>query len=280
MRFVAAFGIVWAHMQAPFSAEGYVALALFLILIGFLSVRSLARGGIRRFWLGRLIRFFLPWLVWSALFGGLLILRGGWANAVPVDPFRLLIGPSIHLWFLPFVVLTSPLVIVMQQRVNSVGQVWLVALGTVPAAVLAIRAHDSSGLPEPIAQWAFATMPLFYGLLSAVAHHRQATVAPMVFATLTCGIAYVGFDSPIAPFLFLAAVGFETLWRITVQMPRLARLGELSFGIYLVHPVFILVWYHFAGSDRPAAFGAIAVFIASAMCTAILRLVPMGRVIT
>lgn len=267
-------------MQAPWSTEGYLALALFLILIGFLSVRSLARGGVRRFWLGRLVRFFLPWLVWSAFFLALNIWRGGWGQILPARPLDLLIGPSIHLWFLPFVILASPLIIVLQLKLTSPARVWLAALTAVPLAVGAIWAHDQANLPEPVAQWAFATMPLVFGLLSAMGQHHRVTAAPLLFAILTCAIAGFGFRSPLAAYLLGAAVLFEILWRIDIQLPRLAQLGQLSFGIYLVHPFFILVWFYFGGVGYPPALGAVAVFAASAVCIFVIRLVPAGRLIS
>ena len=279
MRFVAAFGIVWAHVQAPFAAEGYVALALFLVLTGFLSVQSLARGGVRRFWLGRLIRFFLPWLVWSAVFLGIAVLRGGWVQVLSFPPLWLLIGPSIHLWFLPFIILTSPLVILVHKRLTNPNRVWLAAICAVPVAVWAVWAHDAAVLPEPLAQWAFATMPLLYGLLSAIGQQYRATAAAMVFAVFTCSVSYFWFGSPVAPFLFFAAIVFEGLWRIDLQSPRMASLGTLAFGIYLMHPFFMLVWYHFGGADQSKVAAAVAIFAASACGTALLRLVPAGRIV-
>jgi peptidoglycan/LPS O-acetylase OafA/YrhL len=280
LRFVAAFGIVWAHMQAPYMVEGYVALALFLILTAFLSVRSLARGGVKRFWLGRLWRFFLPWVLWSAVFAALNVLRGGWTTLIPDNAGRLLIGPVIHLWFLPFVIFASPLVILALWVLTSPARVWVAALGAVPLAVATIRAHDQGGLAEPLAQWAFATMPLLYGLLSAAGQHHRAVAAPVVFAGLSCGIATYVFGSPTAPYLVAAALLFEAVWRARLPSQQFAHAAALAFGIYLIHPFFMLVWYHVAGPDHPASIAALVVFAASALATALIRLVPAGRVIT
>lgn len=84
MRFVAAFGIVRAHRQAPCMTKGCVAPALFIILTGFLSVRSLSRAARGGSGPGRAVRLVLPWLVWSALYpGGGEELRGPAADPLP-----------------------------------------------------------------------------------------------------------------------------------------------------------------------------------------------------
>lgn len=49
LRFTAAFGIVWFHMQAPGQPFAYSALAVFLVLTADLSAGSLQRWGIRIF---------------------------------------------------------------------------------------------------------------------------------------------------------------------------------------------------------------------------------------
>ena len=282
LRFVAAFGIVWAHMQAPFMIIGYLALPLFVILIAFLSLRSLVRGGERRFWQGRLLRFFLPWLVWSFAYLLLDVLRG---NDLPQvlhleDPWWLLIGPVVHLWFLPFVVIFSPLVVLAAAVLTSAGRLWLAALLCLPVALVAIWLHDGGALPEPLLQWAFALTPLLYGLLSASARHYEVTTAPLLFITLAGGIATLAWGSPIGPFLIVAALLFEGLWRIDLKGQIWTELGRLAFGIYLVHPVAMLVWYRFAGAEWSQAMGALAVFALSALLTALIRCTGVGRILT
>ncbi|WP_040644961.1 acyltransferase family protein [Rubellimicrobium thermophilum] len=280
LRFVAAFGVVWAHMQAPGMVEGYVALALFTILTAFLSLRSLARRGPRWFWLGRLVRFGLPWVVWSAFY----LLLELWRAEDPrmaltlTDPLRLLIGPTVHLWFLPFIILSSPLVLLALHAMTSARHVWILSLLLIPAAMGALWAHDRIAPPEPVIQWAFAALPFLYGLLSAGGQRHDAVAAPLLFATASCVGASLLWGSIPAPFLLLACLLFEGLWRLPLSHPALPALGQLAYGIYLVHPFFMLVWYRFAGGWSAIA-GAFAVFVASASAAWLIRRLPGGRLI-
>jgi peptidoglycan/LPS O-acetylase OafA/YrhL len=280
LRFVAAFGVVWAHMQAPGMAEGYVALALFTVLTAFLSLRSLARHGGRWFWLGRLLRFGLPWVVWSAFYLALNVWRADdpRAELTLTDPLRLLIGPMVHLWFLPFILLTSPLVPLALRTMSSARRVWLLSLALVPAAMAALWAHDRVGPPEPLIQWAFAALPFLYGLLSAGGQRHDAVAAPLLFATLACVGAALLWGSIPAAFLLLACLLFEGLWRLPLSHPALPALGRLAYGVYLLHPFFMLVWYRVAGGWSPI-LGAVAVFAASAMAAWAIRRLPGGWLI-
>jgi peptidoglycan/LPS O-acetylase OafA/YrhL len=286
MRIVAAFGIVWAHMQAPGRVEGYIALSLFIILTAFLSVRSLERGGGRRFWLGRLVRFGLPWVVWSAFYLWLELWRaGGWAEVAWLhDPAVLLYGPAIHLWFLPWVILTSPLIVLAVAWLTSAARVWTAAAVATPAGIGALWLHDHAGLGDPFGQWAFATVPLIYGILSAVRRLRGAVLAPLAFAAVATGVATFGWGSLAAPFLLSSALIFEAFWRAEVTGVNLTPVAQLAFGIYLAHPFWMLVWYRLAPGLLPgipagagAALGAVAVFVAAAGSAWLIRRTLVGR---
>lgn len=110
MRIVAAFGIVWFHMQAPGLPPGLQPLPPFLMLAGALSFRSAARETPLAFWLSRARRLLGPWLLWCLVCPAVDAWRFGWREALTLDqPLSLLIGPSIHLWFLPVLLLASGL---------------------------------------------------------------------------------------------------------------------------------------------------------------------------
>ncbi len=286
MRILAAFGIVWAHMQAPGRTEGYIALALFIILTAFLSIRSLERGGQRRFWLGRLVRFALPWVVWSLFFLALEMARGEGIDGVLTvnEPYSLLYGPAIHLWFLPWVVLTSPLIVLAARFLTTGGRIWVASIAAVPVGVWAMWLHDTASPEDPFGQWLFATIPLIYGILSAVRRLRGAVLAPMVFAVLTVGIATFGWGSFAAPFLLSAALVFEAFWRADLSGFNVTPFAELAFGIYLVHPFWMLVWYRFTVEPTQgmqpggvAAMGAVVVFLCAAATAWAIRQTWVGR---
>jgi peptidoglycan/LPS O-acetylase OafA/YrhL len=276
MRFLSAFGIVWAHMLAPGAQFGYVALALFVILSAHLAVRSSRRRG-PGYWRGRVRRILGLWLVWSALYLALDALRLHDATRLvhAKDPASLLIGPAIHLWFLPFLCLATGLAAVMARLLDSPARLRLAAVAAVPLLWLALLVHDRGLVGEPFVQWAFAATPLAYGLLSAAAAPLGMPALPLAMvaaATLPMALLRGSF---VAPFLMSAALLFEAFWRARLAVPLWRLLGSLSLGIYLLHPFFMLVWYHFAGPGVPVALGACAVFLASALATAALRSTPL-----
>ncbi len=279
MRFVAAFGIVWAHLEAPLMAVGYAALGLFVTLTAVLAFASAERRPGGRFLRGRVVRLLLPWAGWCAFY---LVLEAARLR----DPARiwtltdwrwLLIGPVIHLWFLPFVLLGSPLVLGATRVLTGARAVWLAAVCAAPVALGAIRLHDGGTLEPPFIQWAYAATPLFYGILSAAAGRQNAWPAPLVFIALATVPAIALWDSLLAAWLLAAALLFELFWRAEIRARALPRLGALAFGIYLVHPFFMLVWFRIMGDDSPRALAAVAVFLASALAAQALRLLPSGR---
>jgi len=276
LRIVAAFGIVWAHMDAPYPAEGYVALALFVILTAFLSFRSASTRAPGRFLRGRAWRVLVPWLIWCAIYLVVEALRLRDLSRLwtLTDPRWLLIGPVIHLWFLPFVLVSAPLVVAAERGLRGARAVWAAAVLAAPIGVAAIWLHDHDALAPPFVQWAFAAMPMLYGLLSAAAQGRGGWPAPLVFALLATMPPALLWHSFLAPHLLAAALVFEALWRAPIRHPWLPSLGALAFGIYLVHPFFMLVWFHFTGG-LPLWLGAMAVFVMSALAAAAMRALPI-----
>jgi peptidoglycan/LPS O-acetylase OafA/YrhL len=263
LRIVAAFGIVWFHMQAPGDLVGALALSMFLIVAGALSVGSAARRGGAAFWRARAARLLGLWLAWSGIYLVADALRFGWAEAARIDePLTLLVGPSIHLWFLPFLAAASGLAAPAAAVLATPGRVRLgAALLAAPCALPSLALHRGL-LPEPLAQWSVALVPLAYGLLFAAGRDRGAPEAALAFALVAAATGWWGWGSPFAPALAMAALLFEGLWRLPLRHPALPRLSALTLNIYLVHPFFILAWY--AGGGGSPALGAVAVFLLSA----------------
>lgn len=266
MRIVAAFGIVWAHMGAPGAIFGYLALALFVVLAGFLAVRTADRSPGRGFVRSRLRRLLGPWLVWSALYLLLESVRAGDPSRLwqLTDPASLLIGPLIHLWFLPFLALAAPLAVIVARRLDRPSRLTVAAVALAPVGAAAIWLHDSGRLGEPFVQWAFAVTPLLYGTLAAAGRGVGRPLAPLVFVLLACLPPVLVWGSVMAPFLISAALVFEAVWRTGLTGRVWPALGSAAFGVYILHPALMLVWYRLVPGG-PAALGAPAVF-AAALC--------------
>ncbi len=266
LRIVSAFGIVWFHAQAPGVVVGVVALSLLLMLAAALSVTSAGRHGGAAFWLGRAARLLGLWLAWSGLYLLVDALRFGWAEAARLDePSTLLVGPAIHLWFLPFLAAASGLAVAADALLTTPRRVRLAALLLAAPCALPSLALHRGLLAEPFAQWSVALVPFAYGLLFAAGQARRAPEAAMAFALVAAATAWWGWGTPLAPVLLLAALLFEGLWRLPLRHPALPALGALALGVYLVHPLALLAWH--AGGGGPPVLAAVTVFLLSAAAT-------------
>lgn len=288
LRFVAAFGIVWAHMLLPnpWAAFGYTALSVFLILVSFLSVQHIElreqqgprkRGATRYL---RVRRILVPWLFWCLVFKILIVLhhRDLWALTELTEPYSLLIGPAVHLWFLPFILIASAVLLPLSRATLTTRRAVVVAsilAALVSAASLYL--HDHGKLPEPFCQWAFALPPFLYGLLAAYGRKLDIDIAPAAFFLGVCLAFMMLSDAPWPVFSLLAMLVFILALMVEPRSATLHVLGTLSFGIYLLHPIFIVVWHRLDGAGDHDMAGAVAVFILSAIASAILLRTPFLR---
>jgi peptidoglycan/LPS O-acetylase OafA/YrhL len=278
-RFLAAVGIVWDHSRSPFADIGYTALALFLVLTAFFAVESYgraeARGKADGFWAARAKRILIPWLFWCAFYKALQYYVADDPSQVPLisDPWSLLLGSWIHLWFLPFVMIALLIVPPVSQIVRGPVALW--AFGALIVAIGAGSAwlHRHSGMPEPWPQWWFS-IPLFLmGALIALSRRQGMPVVPWVVGvagTVAMWAAEPGFGATLpAPVstniggpwfaslqLIIVVAVFELVWRLPIRGAWPTWLAGFAFGIYVLHPFMMLVAFKLFGPfvDRPLAF--------------------------
>lgn len=277
LRFVAALGIVWFHLHAPGSDIASGALALFLVLTAYFAALSLAKVGPRDFWMSRIMRVLLPWLVWCGFYlvVNAVRLRGVEPALRLENPWAVFIGPSIHLWFLPWVLISALPIMLLAPRLRTVRALVAAAVVAVPVCVAMLWVAEGTTMP-PFEQWTVATTPTVYGLLAAVALRLgRPLVAPAFLAATVAGCLAVGATEALEP-LVIGVVAFEFGRRATWRVPGLRALGRLSFGIYLIHPFFIYVLFKFGGDSGTVA-AALAVFAVSALFTAVMLRVPGMR---
>ena len=167
---MACFGIVWDHARAPYADIGYLALALFLVLTSFLAVgsfdRTAGRHDNQNFWLSRARRIALPWLFWCLVYRVIFEIVSDDPFAPLSDPMTLLIGPSIHLWFLPFVMLTLPLIPILSLSVRDPGALIPACTALIAVSLPLGWLHAQVGVEgwfvdvglyrQPLPQWFFS----------------------------------------------------------------------------------------------------------------------------
>ncbi len=295
LRFVACFGIVWDHARAYGADIGYLALAVFLLLTSFFAVQSFdraeARGQGAGFWLPRAQRILMPWLVWCVIFKGVQYLVADDPASVPLlsDPFSLLVGSWIHLWFLPFamifLVVIPPIArsITTRRRLIIAGVLLVSAslpLGLLHGAVTGSWSGGPAAFPQPFPQW-FFSLPLFlYGALAAIAHRLGAVDVVLVTAAVASALLFAVLPEFASLQMILAALVLEAVWRSPITGAWATRLAASAFGIYLMHPFFMLVAFKLFGAGMNREFGAVFAFCASwAAAEVMMRLPGLRKIV-
>lgn len=292
-RLVAAFGIVLAH-AAPdeFGLIGQISLSFFVVLTGFLAGKSFLRARGNYIWSRRVARLIIPLAL-----GWVLFFAVAWRVDDAHDPFAwltsgwsLLSGPAYHLWFLPFLMAAAALVRpigrfvipdtnscdditgdVAGSRRLTIALILLVA-GSFPL----FRLHYDELIPRPLAQWA-VVMPMFvWGLLWSLATDRRGAVqVTLAMAGITlCAVLATRGQELWAWALPLSEILVLALWRLPLRGPGWAWMGAMAFGIYLIHPLALLVGYKlFGAAINPVALGLFGC-LSSGLAVAMARHMP------
>lgn len=241
-RLLAAFGIVLFHSGAPGAAVGYAALPFFLMLLVMLMVSGARQMCFYEFARSRANRLLLPWLVWSAVYGGLKLLdavASAGTIAAEFPPYVWLTGPALHLWFLPFAffccVALYPIVRLRLDVPEFAGLVTAIVILSLPL----IGLHQNQLLPIPLAQWVFGGSAVLFGLVFALADGNRSRLVLALGAlagTLAAAIA-LGWTNGILQ-LGIAGVALTCciLWH-RPETPFSRWAARVSLGVYLAHPL-------------------------------------------
>ncbi|MFN4101139.1 MAG: acyltransferase family protein, partial [Pararhodobacter sp.] len=176
--------------------------------------------------------------------------------------------------FLPFVLLASALVLAAHRFAQHPRSVLAAA---VILAALSLILHNREALPAPFAQWTFALPPFLLGLVMAQARSSGRVWAEPAFMVTVTGLAIAAGATEGLLQLLIAWPVLWVVWRMTLRGVWLAALGALSFGIYLIHPFFMLVLFKLSPALEATVPGVVLVFAASALTVAGLRRLPVLR---
>jgi peptidoglycan/LPS O-acetylase OafA/YrhL len=305
VRFVAALGIVWDHARAPFADIGYLSLALFLMLTSYFAVgsydRAAAKGQAAGFWAARAQRILIPWLAWCVFYKALqYYMADDWRDVPFISEWSsLLLGSWIHLWFLPFVMIALAIVPMVARDVRTPATMYSFATVLIVTSAMCGWLHRHLGWPEPWPQWWFS-IPLFlFGLFLAIARRNGMPWLPLVtalIASLATVMVEPGFAAFIQEFsdpdrlsthvtgpgfasvqMILAAIVFEIVWRIRITGSWPTWLAGFAFGIYVLHPFFMLVAFKLFGAGVDRGLAALFTMAAAWAATAILLRLPYLR---
>ena len=257
VRYFAALGVVLFHVKSPLGWIGNTSLLLFVMLLAFFAFpREFHPGGLRH----RLAGLLRLWAAWSAVYAGLKVAQAistGTPISEEFEPWMLLTGPALHLWFLPFAVAVTLIAHAIAAALNSrrictarpalrnltAAAVLLVLLASIAAVALSAR---TAGDAIPFAQWVNAWPSAALGLGLAITRNRlpPAAAAFILFSMFfSAGILLPsgGMSRAIgnaAPVLLLFALANA------VRTPGSAvtsYLRDVSLNVYLLHPAVIAV---------------------------------------
>ena len=241
-RGLGALGIAWFHAKLPLADIALAALPMFTVLtIYFGAGRPLGP---------RARRLLLPWLAWSLVYGALKIANGLWSGqglGREFEPWMLLTGPALHLWFLPYVFVA--LVILALAR----GPLGIVCL--VGSAVAASWLCNTAPLEQPLAQWASVWPAAVLGGLMARsrAPGELAAAAAVFYAILlVCEVDRHA--------LILSLGAAAAAIALSVRLPATAVtdwIGHRALGLYLAHPLFIAIVTRLTGPPDLLGFAAV-----------------------
>jgi peptidoglycan/LPS O-acetylase OafA/YrhL len=286
VRVLACIGIVQFHMRSPYMerADGPL-LAFGLLTVAFAAQSAQRSRSLGSFAASRVRRLLVPWVFWSVAYGALNVVMAarhgrplfGWA-----EPKMLLIGTKLHLWYLPFAFAASlaagAYVIARRGKPQQSAWAWaeLLLIGVV-ALVLSGWLVDRLPASMPIPQWLVVAPAVPLGLAFAAIGPAFGAGRPWVISVLALGLVAslaataMGIEAIPQPQAAVALV-CALLWSVPWKAPRvLTAAAQLTMGIYLLHPFFILIMYRHAPEHVKSWTGLAAVVLASGAATWAMR---------
>lgn len=280
LRFFGAFGIVLFHAQAPGAQIGYAALPMFIFLALFFALGPGKNRSLATVVATRIQRFIIPWLFWSAAFAflkSLDALRDGRPISDEFEIWNLLAGPSIHLWFLPYIAVFSVLFHVAQPAIRVTPAIVIAILGML-VSLAAFWMLSTQVLPEPYAQWLFG-LP---AVALALSLHKSSFPRSFMMSFVWLGIcmvpSYYGYDGGALQMSICIAVLIVAYLITLPASPVISWMAKVSFGIYLVHPIVMaLLGKIISFTGRGELLFAVLVFLVALIITELLRRLPIMR---
>lgn len=285
LRLVAMFEIVAFHVSGAFGTNtrlpvlAGLGLPTFLLLNNAFNLTLSERMGSRPFLQVKVSRLVLPWVVWSVVYAGIGMLerlRHGERLTEGFSFWMIVGGTYDHLWFVPFALFGSVLVVGLQAKTRSwgaagvVGAALAAGLGVVALCALALATQP---IEWPALQWLFALPSPLLGFAlgravlatdGKVLRRVALIVTPLALAALVVARFQPEIEMLRRYLVSLAVVTLAFIWpgepdRFSV------RLTPLLFGIYLVHPLFVRVYQAVHLPEVPLSILTAVVFAVTAV---------------
>lgn len=287
-KFFAAIGVIWIHAcrsteLASLSQMARFAVPFFAVAATYSLVRSIAKKQPTwiQFAIQKWTRLYLPFLIWSI---GYLLFKLGKRYCLPDQECALpswelcWVGGAYHLWFIPFLVISSlvlfPILILVQRGVikHRVAATISAIIGL--SVAIAVPVDDGSGDFGCLVGQALPG--IFWGcslgwcdLSESTNRSKGALVLTASVSFIVCLICLGWFsretliENAAGCGLLLVALNFDY-----VRIPSWLSLGgQLSFGIYFAHLMILKVGESLASKFHfeATAFLDMALFLMTAL---------------
>ncbi|MCX7284558.1 MAG: hypothetical protein NTX28_11035 [Novosphingobium sp.] len=168
LRIASALGIVWFHAGVTGSPVGYIGLTVFLILTPMFELGANADRIAP--WRQHAKRLLVPFLFWTAVYLAANAIKGKPLIRLDHGPFLgLLAGPSIHLWYLPFMAAALGLTNPLKARMKPPTIALLATAVLFPLLALHHYQHGAAEIAgAPLPQWFHALTPLVLGMICVI----------------------------------------------------------------------------------------------------------------
>jgi hypothetical protein len=244
LRIVSAFGIVWFHSGVDFGRDvSYAGLIYFIITSAYFTMASTRETTI----FDRVSRLLIPCIAWALFYALIKLVRG---VAVFPDDFSfiemLLVTPSVHLWYLPFIFFSLVIIDVFKKHFTP-ASMGVVAGMLAIALTFAAPIWKSIDIATPGGEYFNGIPVVLMGVFLACYEKIHALtrlvilimvmVSVMWMALNGIGIAYIVGLTPCLLFLKKDALASQKLkW--------IAPISSATFGVYLVHGFTLFVFLH------------------------------------
>lgn len=246
---------------------------MFLAITFYLEWRKPAGRHIHAAQLAR--RLIIPWAIWTIVYGCYrLASQGSFLDPALSAAASLLNGTAPHLWYLPFYF--SLQIIVRMVKASPVA--WMAPPFAFAAVLLLTlttgswQPHSTSAGP-PVAQYCQALPMVFFGLLVAEAERsgrvRFAVAICLAGFALLALTPWPGTGVPYLIGGFLVCCALLCRRWLGNGHNALSAGAPLLLGIFLTHPLFLLLAWHF--DAPPSIMVVILSFIGAAAMTWLLR---------
>ena len=285
--------VVTFHLSGAYLLAG-LGLPLFHMLAMALSAARPSRPAAASAWQRRARRLLAPWLFWSLT---ILLLRLGTqvAQGAPLaeglSPRMLLYGASIHLWFLPFSVVSTSLAETAALRAGEPRREAPRLFALVALACVLLPLPLLGSLGWPFDQWLFSLPACLLGYVAGrlmderhVAWRIAGLVGTAALLTALC-LGTAAATPRLAAHLARFALAFLALGLASLLPDAADRftpgVTPLLLGVYIVHPVIFeyvlndILWRHGLGRSALARVGA--GLVCSFALVALLRKSPLRR---